>query len=89
MVLARQGENKTLEDFRKIYDYCTEDFKTKNKKYTYTFGCLTDDPLSEMIATKKIFGKTDGQVILFCLILILKVGWLTHKIIKKRFFLYF
>jgi len=61
MILARQGDNKTLEDFKAIYNYCTEDFKTKNKKFTYTFGCLTDDPLSEMIATKIIFGKTGGR----------------------------
>jgi len=61
IIIARQGDNKTLEDFKAIYNYCTEDFKTKNKKFTYTFGCLTDDPLSEMIGTKKIFGKTSGR----------------------------
>lgn len=61
MILARQGDNRTLEDFKAIFDYNTDDIKTKNKKYTYTFGCLTDNPISEMIAHKKIFGKICGR----------------------------
>lgn len=60
-ILVRNGTNKQLSDFKTMYEYLTEDFKTKNKKFVYVFGSLTNDPLSEMIATKTIYGKTGGR----------------------------
>ena len=64
LALARQGENKTPKDFKDIIDYCTDPVKITNKdgkKYVFGFGCLTDDPLSEMKSVKKINGKTTGR----------------------------
>lgn len=61
IILARQGANKTLNDFRTMMNYSTDDIKTKAKKFTFTFGCITEDPLSEMIALKKLHGKTNGR----------------------------
>lgn len=61
MILCRQGDNRTLSDFKNIVEYCTDPIKTKDKSYTYTFGCITDDPLSEMIEVKRINGKASGR----------------------------
>lgn len=61
LVLARQGDNKTLSDFKNIIDYCNDLTKIKDKKFSFTFGCLTDNPFLEMASIKKINGKADGR----------------------------
>lgn len=61
MILCRQGDNRTLKDFTNILEYCTDPIKTKDKRYTFAFGCITDDPLSEMIEVKRINGKASGR----------------------------
>lgn len=61
LLLARQGENRTLKDFKTMYEYATDPFKTKDKQYVYTFGTLTDSPFDEMVAVKQVFGKTGGR----------------------------
>ena len=60
-VLARQGDNKTLDNFKEIIDYCNDSTKIKDTNYSFTFGCITDNPFAEMISLKKITGKTDGR----------------------------
>ena len=61
LILCRQGDNKTLKDFKDIVEYCTDPIKTKDSCFTFAFGCITDDPLSEMIAVKTINGKSYGR----------------------------
>lgn len=61
LLIARQGDNRTINDFKAMYDYATDPFKTKDKNFVYTFGAITDDPFAEMVAVKNIFGKTSGR----------------------------
>ena len=60
-VLARQGDNKTLDNFKEIIDYCNDSTKIRDTNFSFTFGCITDNPFAEMISLKKITGKTDGR----------------------------
>lgn len=61
LLIARQGDNRTINDFKTMYDYATDPFKTKDRHFVYNFGAVTDDPFAEMLAVKTIFGKTGGR----------------------------
>ena len=49
-----------FKDLHNLIDYTTNDIKTEKKCYVSTINCDEDNPLEDMINTKKRFNKNDG-----------------------------
>lgn len=53
-------DKEVFKDMHNLIDYTTNDIKTENKCYVSTINCDEDNPLEDMINTKKRFNKSDG-----------------------------
>ncbi len=57
------GSNIGKDYVQGVYDYITDPVKTDNGKLIATRGCSEDDPLRDILLTKKLFNKTGGKQI--------------------------
>ena len=53
-------DKDVFKDLHNLIDYTTNDIKTEKKCYVSTINCDEDNPLEDMINTKKRFNKNDG-----------------------------
>ncbi|MGN1269230.1 MAG: relaxase/mobilization nuclease domain-containing protein [Candidatus Aphodocola sp.] len=53
-------DKDVFKDLHNLIDYTTNDIKTEKKCYVSTINCDEENPLEDMINTKKRFNKNDG-----------------------------
>lgn len=57
------GSNIGKDYVQGVYDYITDPVKTDNGKLISARGCSEDDPLRDILLTKKLYNKTGGKQI--------------------------